>query len=204
MGLYRKKPIVIEAFQMTRDQRAPNVDWLDWMHEAWGKERGTPGSLYPTEIGTTDGTLSIATLEGEHRVSWDDWIIRGVAGELYPCKPDIFEATYESVDGGAGVVFYWHDRGSDDWLSKKCVIPKALHDQLTQDLHELGRLRKQGEQHGKCVSCRFMHRREPLCGEWECRRRAPTVPAERYGPRWPKVDEGNSCGEWEPAAEVQP
>lgn len=41
--------------------------------------------------------LEIVTLEGKHLVSWGDWIIRGVKGELYPCKPDIFAATYEKV-----------------------------------------------------------------------------------------------------------
>jgi hypothetical protein len=38
------------------------------------------------------------SVEGIHRVSWGDWIIRGVKGELYPCKPDIFEATYEAAE----------------------------------------------------------------------------------------------------------
>lgn len=42
--------------------------------------------------------LKIWTLEGDHTVSWGDWIIRGVKGELYPCKSDIFEATYEPAD----------------------------------------------------------------------------------------------------------
>lgn len=94
---FRKKPVVIEAFQMTKERRASNADWPEWMHRAWQLEREAPGSLYPTEEGTGDGTLSIGTLEGQHLVSWGDWIIRGVKGELYPCKPDIFEATYEAA-----------------------------------------------------------------------------------------------------------
>lgn len=98
MPKYRKKPIVIEAFQMTLERRASNVDWPQWMHEAWQVERGESGSLQPTEEGTGDGTLSIVTLEGEHLVSWDDYIIQGVHGELYPCKPDIFDATYDLVE----------------------------------------------------------------------------------------------------------
>jgi hypothetical protein len=96
---FRKKPVVIEAFQMTKERRADNRDWPKWMHEAWMLDRETPGALYPTEEGTRDGTLSIGTLEGQQLVSWGDWIIRGVNGELYPCKPDIFEATYEAVNG---------------------------------------------------------------------------------------------------------
>ena len=96
---FRKKPVVIEAFQMTPERRVDNIDWPHWMHAAWNEERGAPGSLYPTEEGTGDGMLSIGTLEGPLLVSWGDWIIRGVQGELYPCKPDIFKATYDAVTG---------------------------------------------------------------------------------------------------------
>lgn len=92
---YRKKPVVIEAFQMTPERRASNADWPKWLHRAWQMDRKTEGALYLTEEGTSEGTLSIGTLEGEHLVSWDDWIIRGVKGELYLCKPEIFEATYD-------------------------------------------------------------------------------------------------------------
>jgi hypothetical protein len=95
---FRKKPVVIEAFQMTKERRASNADWPNWMHEAWMLDRETPGSLYPTEDGTGYGTLSIGTLEGQHLVSWDDWIIQGVKGELYPVKCDIFYATYDKVE----------------------------------------------------------------------------------------------------------
>lgn len=45
------------------------------------------------------GEANIKTLEGTHRASKDDWIIQGIHGELYPCKPDIFVATYEPVEG---------------------------------------------------------------------------------------------------------
>lgn len=94
---YRKKPVVIEAFQMTAARRADNTEWPHWLNEAWNQSRGDPGSVYPIEHGTGDGLLAIATLEGEHKVQWGDWIIRGIKGELYPCKPDIFAATYEEV-----------------------------------------------------------------------------------------------------------
>lgn len=95
---YRKKPVVIEAFQMTPERRGDNRDWPEWMNRAWQEERELPGSLYPTEAGTGDGTLSIGTLEGQHLVSWGDWIIRGVKGEIYPCKDDIFRMTYDAVE----------------------------------------------------------------------------------------------------------
>lgn len=95
---FRKKPVVIEAFQMTPEHRVSNAEWLPWMHQAWQLERETQGSLYPTKEGAGDGTLSIGTLEGQHLVSWGDWIIRGVAGEIYPCNPEIFAATYEPAE----------------------------------------------------------------------------------------------------------
>jgi hypothetical protein len=87
-NLYRKKPLVIEAVQWD----GTNFDAL--------KEWGAPVTLMPA----TDGRhLIIGTLEdgpnGEavHVADLYDWIIRGVKGEFYPCKPDIFEATYEAA-----------------------------------------------------------------------------------------------------------
>lgn len=94
---FRKKPVVIEAFQMTEEHWESNAAWPEWMHRAWQLERETLGSLYPTKSKTGDRVPSIGTLEGQHLVSLGDWIIQGVKGELYPCKPDIFEATYEPV-----------------------------------------------------------------------------------------------------------
>ena len=92
---FRKKPVVIEAFQMTEARRADNREWPDWLNRAWNMERETTGSVFPLEEGTGDGLLGIASLEGVHLVSWGDWIIQGIKGELYACKPDIFAATYE-------------------------------------------------------------------------------------------------------------
>jgi hypothetical protein len=87
---FRKKPVVIEAFQMTKERRWDNSEWPNWLHEAWNTEG--EGSLYCVDGGET---LFIGTLEGVYTVTWDDWIIQGVKGELYACKPDIFEMTYE-------------------------------------------------------------------------------------------------------------
>jgi hypothetical protein len=94
---YRKKPVVIEAFQMTRERRNDNSDWPAWLNDAWKGEPNKPGTVQrtmPFDENPTD-ELEIMTLEGIHRVNWGDWIIRGVQGELYPCKPEIFAATYE-------------------------------------------------------------------------------------------------------------
>lgn len=79
--LYRKKPIIIQAMQWLGD----NFEEL----EDFGSDRDI--------VSNPDGTLTIATLEGNHKAQKKDWIIRGVKGEVYPCKPDIFEQTYEKV-----------------------------------------------------------------------------------------------------------
>ena len=81
MGMYRKKPIVIEAIQFT--------DNFDEIEEFVG------GSISPNH---GSALLMIATLEGIMHVSPNDWVIKGVQGEFYPCKPDIFTATYEAVE----------------------------------------------------------------------------------------------------------
>ena len=94
MNQYRKKPIVIEAFQMTEHRRWHNDEWPNWLHRAWNFEQDEEGAVFPAE---KPALLCIHTLEGLHLVGPDDWIIQGVKGELYPCKSDIFEATYEPV-----------------------------------------------------------------------------------------------------------
>lgn len=86
MTLYRKKPVTIEAVQWNNRKIIcpPGPEWF-----ADAEERGA--------IRLAGDILLIRTLEGEMRANPGDWIIRGVKGEFYPCKPDIFEATYEQV-----------------------------------------------------------------------------------------------------------
>ena len=84
MSKFRKKPVVIEAYSVATDNFFP--EWLNDAIEA--------GSAY---VGST-GRIHITTLEGTMTANFDDYIIRGVQGELYPCKPDIFAATYEPVE----------------------------------------------------------------------------------------------------------
>ena len=88
MGQYRKKPVVIEAIQFTGD--FGNIEKLiQWSNkQVWQNTSG---------FGEFLGTLSINTLEGVMTASKGDFIIKGVQGELYPCKPDIFEKTYEEI-----------------------------------------------------------------------------------------------------------
>ena len=83
---FRKKPVVVEAWQWEGNQLLAGAPkWvLDYRDGGNARVRAK-----------RDGTLSVPTLEGIHTASIGDWIIRGVKGEIYPCKPDIFEATYE-------------------------------------------------------------------------------------------------------------
>lgn len=100
MPKYRKKPVEIEAFQMTKERRWDNSDWPAWLSEAWQKEPTEAGCLYCIDDDGLVGhgeRLCITTLEGTHAVTFGDYIIQGVQGELYPCKPDIFETTYEAA-----------------------------------------------------------------------------------------------------------
>ena len=88
---YKKKPVVIEAFIWTGDENQPEDP--EWICAAIQE-----GDAYFTDVGTPNYRLNIVTLEGTMTASPGDYIIQGVKGELYPCKPDIFEATYEPVE----------------------------------------------------------------------------------------------------------
>lgn len=89
MGKYRKKPVVIEAWCNTEDapHRSRTPEWL--------VKAADDGVIWWS--GGYHGYFTIQTLEGEMRAEYGDWIIKGIKGELYPCKPDIFEATYEAA-----------------------------------------------------------------------------------------------------------
>lgn len=89
MTKYRKKPVVIDAFRL-------GDDWPDWFHEKHIQNAVTTHNEDDRWRGGPDYAL-IHTLEGTMRAEKGDWIIRGVKGELYPCKPEIFEETYEQV-----------------------------------------------------------------------------------------------------------
>ncbi|MCK5602960.1 hypothetical protein KAR91_13845 [Candidatus Pacearchaeota archaeon] len=91
---YRKKPVVIEAFQMTKERRWNNREWPNWLHKAWNTDP-SEGGMWCDQNDTEQ--LYVGTLEGVHKVTFEDWIIRGIQGELYPCKPDIFFETYEEA-----------------------------------------------------------------------------------------------------------
>lgn len=91
---YRKKPAVIEAFQYDGDLKGSNGKYYV---PQWAVEALENGTMFYDSLNENEPPceLFIRTLEGVHHVSVNDFIIQGVQGELYPCKPDIFEQTYE-------------------------------------------------------------------------------------------------------------
>jgi len=95
---YRKKPIEIEAFQMTLERRMDNSEWPNWLNQAWNGNLNEEGTLQRANMSAElPDSLEIVTKEGKHLVSWGDYIIRGIQGEIYHCKPDIFKLSYEPV-----------------------------------------------------------------------------------------------------------
>lgn len=94
---FRKRPVIVEAVQYTDEASAEQII-------AWTKGTATPAfwaDPLPSEHGGPPMTLRVKTLEsgdGSHIVGVGDFVIRGVSGEHYPCKADIFAATYEPVD----------------------------------------------------------------------------------------------------------
>lgn len=88
---FRKKPVVIEAFLWTGgpDQTEDPV---------WACDAIREGKIFFENAGTPDVKLKINTLEGVMTADQGDYIIQGIKGEIYPCKPDIFQQTYEAVN----------------------------------------------------------------------------------------------------------
>ena len=97
MAKYRKLPVVIEAFQMTKERRWDDSSWPEWLRLAWNKEP-SEGALWLNPYDFLGEELVCGTLEGVVKISWDDYIVQGVNGEIYPCKPDIFKKTFELVE----------------------------------------------------------------------------------------------------------
>ena len=81
---YRKKPIIIEAHQLTVDNIESVAAWCN-------------GNIKGLRIPVEDRVIDIETLEGEMRADMNDYIIKGIKGEFYPCKPDIFIKSYDKI-----------------------------------------------------------------------------------------------------------
>ena len=106
---YRKKPVIVDALQW-------NGENIEAMREFVGKK-----GFYHV---TNDNSLVIPTLEGDHKAMIGDFIIKGVAGEFYPCKPDIFKQTYEPVEGG------------DEWYCERCKQYVPGHEVTYDEYHD--------------------------------------------------------------------
>lgn len=93
---YTKKPVEIEAVKLEKSYKsiAKAFDFMGIEHRG-GTVQADKFHMY---CDTLIGGVVIKTLEGEHLASWGDMIIKGVKGEFYPCKPDIFELTYDLVE----------------------------------------------------------------------------------------------------------
>ncbi len=90
MSKYCKKPVIVEAFQYDGDLKGSDGKYYvpEWAVQALGD-----GTLFYQG----QGELFVKTLEGDMHVSVGDYVIKEVNGELYPCKPDVFDKTYEPV-----------------------------------------------------------------------------------------------------------
>lgn len=104
-----KRPIEIEAMQYDGLNAAEVVDWID----SFDREAGGSVVAYGLGVDGTQPILRIQTLEGDMIVSIGDYVIRGVAGEFYPCKPDIWDKTY--IAGNDYAEVYRADNGEWAW-----------------------------------------------------------------------------------------
>ena len=89
MPIFRKKPVEIEARELTPETAGDIVAWL--------AEHGVEAKSWSKPPMRALSGLLIPTLESPHEASWGDYVIKGIAGEFYPCKPDIFVNSYEEV-----------------------------------------------------------------------------------------------------------
>ena len=111
MKQYRKKPVTIEAIQF--DGLNP-TEIKDFVGENCEVE------IYDNEVTPPVARVVIHTLEGDMEVSKGDYVIRGVKGEFYPCKPDIFEQTYESAETQKEL-----EEAAEEYIKKGRYLPEA-------------------------------------------------------------------------------
>jgi hypothetical protein len=117
MPKYRKKPVVIEALEWNGSNAVEVIQFTDGQAKQEGQ------------------IIIIPTLEGDHEASLGDMIIKGVSGEFYPCKPDIFEMTYEQSDSQAvsipiSTLQWWRDLVDLNPADLAPRIERALDDNL--------------------------------------------------------------------------
>ena len=94
---YVKKPIVIDALQWDGSEHRPMFNFLEGDNANMSNMFAIGKNFY-IDHSKVEGGLVIKTLEGEHLASIGDYIIKGIKGEYYPCKPDVFDLTYDKVE----------------------------------------------------------------------------------------------------------
>jgi hypothetical protein len=125
-GRYRKKPVVVDAIRWDGGvEEATTI--IDWVLDGDGTAR------YHEAVNTVPEEIAIDTLEGTMNAQVGDWIIRGVKGEFYPCKPDVFELTYElDID-------YFEEDMEFKHFVRKPFLVEAI-EITTENIHELADL----------------------------------------------------------------
>ena len=114
MTKYRKKPVVIDAWQLTKENIEAGIpDWVD--------------TEQVSIFGEANAFAEIHTLEGTLHASYGDYIIKGVQGEFYPCKPDIFEQTYEEAESTGGSEEDLTQLSDFDLAAKRLVADSRSH-----------------------------------------------------------------------------
>lgn len=140
MTKYRKKPVVIDAWQLTKENVEAGIpDWID--------------TEQVSIFGEANAFAEIHTLEGTMQASYGDYIIKGVQSEFYPCKPDIFEQTYE-VAGSVSNVEEDLPALSDLDLATKCFIAHSCFRKLEIEIYRRALLKQvegKGVEFGKSV-----------------------------------------------------
>jgi hypothetical protein len=128
---FRKKPVTIEAIQWTGENLREVITFTDGPPNTRSRHAGMAWENYE-DLVRRDG-LKIFTLEGAMLASSGDWIIRGVKGEYYPCKPGIFEATYEpaAIEAPVQEPVAWLPTATVEWLTEydgpACAKVTAVH-----------------------------------------------------------------------------
>ena len=126
---YRKKPVVVEAIQFTRSTFPNVVAFTGGKAHMLTIERTPNGKCY----------CFIPTLEGEHKATEGDYIIKGVHGEFYPCKPDIFEETYETESATADVVKVRHGHWTIETEEHRDSVSGEIDEEFYLKCSECGR-----------------------------------------------------------------
>lgn len=103
---YRKRPIEVEAFQMTEERRRDNSEWPGWLNEAWHKAPVAIWAVTPVNFPASDGTDQVLVNGPEEAtiVGWGDFIVLEEDGSISVMHEDVFNATFEPIDFKASSV----------------------------------------------------------------------------------------------------